>query len=53
MTCVGVVSALEPELRALAGRSLRAGSVKRLPDGLLIAVSGIGPERAYRTGKRL
>jgi adenosylhomocysteine nucleosidase len=53
MACVGVVSALEPEMRTIAGRSLRAGSVQCLSDGLLIAVSGIGPERAYRTGKRL
>jgi adenosylhomocysteine nucleosidase len=52
-TCVGVVGALEPELRALAGRSLRVGSVQRLPDGLLMAVSGIGPKHAYQAGKRL
>lgn len=53
MTCVGVVGALAPEVRALVGRRLRGGSVQRVPNGLSIAISGIGRERAHEAGKRL
>jgi hypothetical protein len=48
MTCVGVVAALEPELRAFSGGSLRGGTMQCLPHGLLMAVSDTGPEHAYR-----
>jgi adenosylhomocysteine nucleosidase len=53
MIRIGVVGALQAEIHALAGMAPRGGSVVRLPDGLLIAVSGTGSARAYQTGKRL
>lgn len=53
MTCVGLVAALEPEMRAFAGRRPHTGSVQHLPDGALACTSGIGAERAAEVAKRL
>ena len=52
MTRVGVVGALEPEIRAFVlGSPRRSG--KRARRDALIAVCGMGQERAYRAGERL
>jgi adenosylhomocysteine nucleosidase len=53
MMCVGVVGALEPEIRAFKPKSPQ----KRIGDArevvVLVSVSGAGMERAYRAGKLL
>ncbi|HEX2830619.1 MAG TPA: hypothetical protein VHP37_30050 [Burkholderiales bacterium] len=43
MNSIGIVAALEPEVRSL----------RRLPEQFVVAVSGMGPERAYRAAQRL
>ena len=43
MNSIGIVAALEPEVRSL----------RRLPEQFAVAGSGMGPERAYRAAKRL
>lgn len=53
MKCVGVVAALEREIRAFGIGSPREGALQRLTDELIVTVSGLGAERAYRAGKRL
>ena len=53
MTCVGLVAALEPEMRAFAGRRPHTGSVQHLPDGVVACTSGMGAERAAEAAKRL
>src|SRR5438270_6950305 len=53
MTAVGVVGALELEIRALAGKRLPAHSEQRLSNGLVVAISGVGRDRAYDAGQRL
>src|SRR3712207_6280195 len=53
MTCLGLVAALEPEMRAFAGRRPHTGSVQHLPDGVVACTSGMGADRATEAAKRL
>ena len=46
MTRLGIVAALSQEVRVLTRKTLPAGAVARLNDNVLVALSGIGPERA-------
>lgn len=46
---IGIVGALEPEIRAFGGRRPR----RACGDAVLRAVSGVGADRAYGAGKRL
>jgi hopanoid-associated phosphorylase len=53
MTRLGVVGALEPEIRAFGVRSSHGRSGKGFTGAIMPAVCGVGAERAYRAGKRL
>jgi adenosylhomocysteine nucleosidase len=53
MTRLGIVAALADEIRVLTKKTVSAGSVERLNDGVLVALSGIGAERAQTAGKKL
>ena len=50
---LGVVSALEPEIRAFGVRPRRGRAMRHTGASVLRAVSGVGANRAYATGKRL
>jgi adenosylhomocysteine nucleosidase len=50
---LGIVAALSREVQNLTTRALCAGAVVRLSDRSLLAVSGIGPERARAAGRVL
>lgn len=53
MNVVGIVAALEAEARILNPAHSRADTIKTLPDGTLLAVSGIGPAAAERAARAL
>lgn len=50
---LGIAAALAAEARCLWRRPARIGEVQALPDGVLLCVSGIGPDAASRAGARL
>jgi len=49
----GVAVALAAELRSLTTQAIAPGSCVRLPGGALVALSGVGPERARAAALRL
>ncbi len=49
----GIAVALAAELRSLTTQVILPGSCARLPGGALVALSGVGPERARRTAVQL
>ena len=53
MSTLGIVVAVTAEARSLSKQSVPKGELIRLPDGALLAVSGIGPRRAAVASKNL
>lgn len=53
MSRIGVVTALATEARALGALPRRAESLTALPDGTLLAISGVGYEAAARAAQAL
>lgn len=53
MNQIGIVVALPNELRTLTKRDIPIGSWERISDYLLVAVSGIGPDRATAAARML
>ena len=49
----GIAVALAAELRTLTPEVIAPGACARLPGGALVALGGVGPERARRTGLQL
>ncbi len=49
----GIAVALAAELRSLTSQAIVPGSCARLPGGALLALGGVGPERARRTALQL
>jgi adenosylhomocysteine nucleosidase len=50
---LGIVVALSWELKTLTRQSVRLGSCRRISDDTLVALSGIGAERAHAAGELL
>jgi hopanoid-associated phosphorylase len=50
---LGIVVSLSWELKSLTGQSIRVGSCRQISDDILVALSGIGAERARAAVERL
>lgn len=50
---LGIVVSLSWELKSLTRRSIRVGACRQISDDILVALSGIGPERAHAAAELL
>jgi adenosylhomocysteine nucleosidase len=50
---IGIVVPMKAEFLALGASRVRPGAIERLSSGVLAALSGVGPERARNTARRL
>jgi adenosylhomocysteine nucleosidase len=50
---LGIAVALPAELKTLTSEKIEIGSSRLLPDDILVTLSGLGAERAYRAGALL
>ncbi len=53
MAAVGIVAALATEAKILGNATRTGSSLRRLSDGTLVAISGMGPEAAARAARAL